>query len=87
MEFVKSEFFIKENSIKPFHCTESECDNQSLFGDCPISHPFVYDDGKRCCSITLDTYDKARNTQSTSYVAPWSERHRIFGCLFILYGL
>ena len=63
IEFVKSEFFIRENSIKPFHCTESECDDQSLFGNCPISHPFVYDDGKQCCSTSLDTDDKVRDIQ------------------------
>ena len=61
IEFAKSEFFIRSDSMKPFHCTGSACDDQSLFGECSTSHPFVFDDGKQCCNTNLDAEDKARN--------------------------
>ena len=61
IKFAKSDFFIRSNSMKPFHCTGSACDGQSLFGECSISHPFVFDDGKQCCNTNLDAEDKARN--------------------------
>ena len=62
IESAKSEFFIRTDSIKPFHCTGVECEGQSLFGECPTSHPFVFDDGEKCCNMKLDANDQARNT-------------------------
>ena len=60
IQSAKSEFFIKTDTMQPFHCTGSACDGQSLFGECPFSHPFVFDDGKQCCSSNLDAEDQAR---------------------------
>ena len=60
IQSAKSEFFIRTDSLQPFHCTGSACDGQSLFGECSFSHPFVFDDGKQCCSSNLDAKDQAR---------------------------
>ena len=62
VQFAQSKFSIRTNSMKPFHCTGRACDGQSLFGECPMSHPFVFDQGQQCCTLNLDAEDKARET-------------------------
>ena len=71
----QSKFSIRTNSMKPFHCTGRACDGQSLFGECPMSHPFVFDHGQQCCTLILDAEDKARETIK-KYILP--VQHLIF---------
>ena len=54
--------FLRTNSMKPFHCSGSSCDGQTLFGTCAMSHPYAFDNGKKCCSRPFDAENEGKDS-------------------------